>query len=40
VLKTCFNKPRIIPQLYRLSRNSRIAAASLSRAFERFLSVL
>ena len=40
VLKTCFNKPRIIPQLYRLSCNSRIAAASLSRAFERFLSVM
>lgn len=40
VLKTCFNKPRIIPQLIRLSRNSRVAAASLSQAFERFLSVV
>jgi adenosylhomocysteine nucleosidase len=40
VLKTCLNKPRIIPQLIRLSRNSRVAANSLSQAFKRFLSVV
>jgi len=40
VLLTICRKPRIIPQLIRLARNSRIAAASLSQAVERFLSVL
>jgi adenosylhomocysteine nucleosidase len=40
VLTTCFSKPRIIPQLIRLARNSRVAAASLSRAFKRFLAVV
>jgi adenosylhomocysteine nucleosidase len=40
VLLTIARKPRIIPQLTRLSRNSRVAAASLSQAVERFLSVL
>jgi len=40
VLFTVARKPRIIPQLIRLARNSRIAAASLSQAVERFLSVV
>jgi adenosylhomocysteine nucleosidase len=40
VLLTICRKPRIIPQLIRLARNSRVAAASLSQAVERFLSVL
>ncbi|MBC8017320.1 MAG: phosphorylase, partial [Verrucomicrobia bacterium] len=37
VLFTVVRKPRIIPQLVRLARNSRVAAASLSQAVERFL---
>lgn len=37
VLLTIARKPRIIPQLIRLARNSRIAGASLSQAMERFL---
>jgi len=37
VLLTIARKPRIIPQLIRLARNSRVAAASLSQAVERFL---
>jgi len=37
VLLTIIRKPRIIPQLVRLSRNSRIAGASLARVIERFL---
>jgi adenosylhomocysteine nucleosidase len=40
VLLTIARKPRIIPQLIHLARNSRVAAASLSQAVERFLSVL
>jgi adenosylhomocysteine nucleosidase len=40
VLLTIARKPRIIPQLIRLARNSRVAGASLSQAVERFLSVL
>jgi len=40
VLLTIVRKPRIIPQLVRLARNSRVAAASLSRAMERLLAVL
>lgn len=40
VLLTICRKPRIIPQLIRLARNSRVAAASLSQAVERFLSVV
>lgn len=40
VLLTIARKPRIIPQLIRLARNSRVAAASLSRATERLLAVL
>ena len=40
VLLTIARKPRIIPQLIRLARNSRVAAASLSRAVERFLAVV
>lgn len=40
VLLTIARKPRIIPQLIRLARNSRVAAASLSQAVERLLSVL
>jgi len=37
VLLTIARKPRIIPQLIRLARNSRVAAASLSQVMERFL---
>jgi adenosylhomocysteine nucleosidase len=40
VLLTIARKPRLIPQLIRLARNSRIAGASLSRAMERFLAVV
>lgn len=40
VLLTIARKPRIIPQLIRLARNSRVAAASLSQAMERFLAVM
>jgi adenosylhomocysteine nucleosidase len=40
VLLTIARKPRFIPQLFRLARNSRIAAASLSRSIERLLSVM
>lgn len=40
VLLTVARKPRIIPQLIRLARNSRVAAATLSQAVERFLAVL
>lgn len=40
VLLTIARKPRIIPQLIRLARNSRIAAASLSHAMERLLAVV
>jgi adenosylhomocysteine nucleosidase len=40
VLLTICRKPRIIPQLIRLARNSRVAGASLSQAVERFLSVV
>jgi adenosylhomocysteine nucleosidase len=40
VLLTVVRKPRIIPQLIRLARNSRVAAASLSQAVERLLSVM
>jgi len=40
VLLTMIRKPRIIPQLIRLSRNSRVAAASLSQTVERFLTGL
>jgi adenosylhomocysteine nucleosidase len=40
VLLTVARKPRIIPQLIRLAGNSRVAAASLSQAFKRFLSVM
>jgi len=40
VLLTVARKPRIIPQLIRLARNSRVAAASLSQAVERFLAVV
>lgn len=37
VLATILRRPGIIPQLLRLARNSRIAAASLGRAMERLL---
>ncbi len=37
VLLTIARKPRIIPQLFRLARNSRIAGANLALAVERFL---
>jgi adenosylhomocysteine nucleosidase len=40
VLLTVARKPRIIPQLFRLARNSRVAAASLSQSMEQLLSVL
>lgn len=40
VLLTIARKPRIIPQLLRLARNSRVAAASLSQAMERLLAVV
>jgi adenosylhomocysteine nucleosidase len=40
VLFTVARKPRIIPQLIRLARNSRVAAASLSQAVERLLAVV
>ncbi len=37
VLATILKRPRIIPQLIRLARNSRIAARSLANAMERLL---
>lgn len=37
VLLTIARKPRIIPQLIRLARNSRVAGASLKHAMVRFL---
>jgi adenosylhomocysteine nucleosidase len=37
VLLTIARKPRIIPQLIRLAGNSRVAAAALTQAMERFL---
>ncbi len=40
VLLTIVRKPRIIPQLLRLARNSRLAADSLSRAMKEFLAAL
>jgi adenosylhomocysteine nucleosidase len=40
VLLTIARKPRIIPQLIRLARSSRVAAASLSQAVERFLAAM
>lgn len=40
VLFTVARKPRIIPQLIRLARNSRGARISLSQAVERFLAML
>lgn len=40
VLLTIARKPRIIPQLIRLARNSRIAGATLSQAVERLLTAV
>ena len=40
VLLTIARKPRIIPQLIRLARNSRVAAGSLSQAVEQLLAVV
>lgn len=40
VLLTVARKPRIIPQLVRLARNSRVAAANLSQAMVRLLAVV
>lgn len=40
VLFTILQKPRIIPQLIRLARNSRIAGNSLAGAMEQFLAVV
>lgn len=37
VLATILNRPRIIPQLIRLARNSRLAAAGLATALRRLL---
>jgi adenosylhomocysteine nucleosidase len=37
VLYTVMKKPRIIPQLFRLARNSRIAGTELSKAVKGFL---
>lgn len=37
VLMTIMRKPRIVPQLLRLARNSRIAGVSLAKAVEQFL---
>jgi adenosylhomocysteine nucleosidase len=37
VLSTILRKPRIIPQLIRLARNSRVAGAGMARAVECFL---
>ena len=37
VLATILRRPRIIPQLIRLARNSRVAATGLSSAMERLL---
>lgn len=37
VLRTIIRKPRIIPQLVRLARNSKIAGTSLARTVEDFL---
>lgn len=40
VLATVLRRPRIIPQLIRLARNSRLAAAGLGRAMERLLEAI
>jgi adenosylhomocysteine nucleosidase len=40
VLLTIIRKPHIVPQLIRLSRNSRVAGASLTQVMERFLAVV
>jgi adenosylhomocysteine nucleosidase len=40
VLLTIVRKPRIIPQLIRLARNSRVAGASLSHAVGGLLAVV
>jgi adenosylhomocysteine nucleosidase len=40
VLLTIARRPRIIPQLIRLARNSRVAVDSLSQAVGRFLAVM
>ena len=40
VLLTVLRKPRIIPQLVRLSRNSRVAASSLTAALSRLFPTL
>jgi adenosylhomocysteine nucleosidase len=40
VLLTVVRRPRIIPQLIRLARNSRVAAASLTDSFRRLLAGL
>ncbi|MBW4056881.1 MAG: phosphorylase [Proteobacteria bacterium] len=40
VLLTILRKPRIIPQLIRLARNSRVAAHSLTAAMEQLLPLL
>jgi adenosylhomocysteine nucleosidase len=40
VLLTIMRKPRIVPQLVRLARNSRIAGVSLGKAVEQFLTFI
>lgn len=40
VLLTIVRKPRIIPQLFRLARNSRVAAASLTESVAQLLAVM
>jgi adenosylhomocysteine nucleosidase len=40
VVLTCLRKPRIIPQIIRLARNSRVAAGTLTRAVRDFLAML
>jgi len=40
VLLTVARKPRIIPQLIRLARNSRVAADRLTRSFEQLMTVM
>jgi adenosylhomocysteine nucleosidase len=37
VLATILRRPRIIPQLIRLARNSRVAAAGLAKTMRRLL---
>ena len=40
VLATILRRPRIIPQLVRLARTSRVAAGGLARGMERLLAAI